>query len=264
MIRVGVLGAAGRMGQEVCRAVAATADLELAAAIDPEHVGDLVEGLAVSADADELIRAGVEVAVDFTHPSAAPSNVRRGLAAGIHQVVGTTGFTPEDLDEVAGLCAPDDAPNAVIAANFAIGAVLALRFAEQAARYLPDAEVIELHHPGKIDAPSGTALETARRISAARGPNHPSPPAGDDAHPGARGADVDGVRVHAVRLPGSVAHEEIIFGGAGETLSIRHDAIDRACFMPGVLLAIRSVAARRGLTLGLGPLLEDPLGPSVG
>ena len=218
MIRVGVLGAAGRMGREVCRAVAAADDLELIAAVDPNNAGLEAEGLLVSATVEHL--SDVDVAVDFTLPSTVMPNVRWCLRNGVHAVVGTTGLTPADLEE--------------------------LRAA---------AEVIELHHDGKADAPSGTAIATARAIAAAREGGWSAPEAVGQ-YAGARGAEVEGVRVHAVRLPGLVAHEEVLFGGPGQTLSLRHDAVDRAAFLPGVLLAIRAVADRPGLTVGLDALLD--------
>ena len=241
------------MGRTVCAAVASDPDCELVAAIDTES-GDRVEGIEVVASPDALLASGVGVVVDFTHPSAVMGNIRWCLANGIHTVVGTTGLSPGDLDEVRALAEAGPA-NAVVVPNFAVGAVLALRFAEQAAAWFPHAEVIELHHDGKADAPSGTALTTARKIAAARD-HAPAVPAGDDAHPGARGADVDGVRVHSVRLPGLVAHEEILFGGPGQILMIRHDSTDRVSFMPGVLLAIKAVGTRPGLTQGLDALLD--------
>lgn len=253
MIRVGVLGASGRMGRTVCAAVSFDPDCELVAAVDTQ-AGDAVEGVAVSGSPDALLAASTEVVVDFTHPSAVMGNIRWCLAQGIHTVVGTTGLSPEDIAEVRTLAEAGPA-NAVVAPNFAIGAVLAMRFAEQAAIWFPDVEIIELHHERKADAPSGTALTTARRIAAARD-RAPEVPAGDDAHPGARGADVDGIRVHSVRLPGLLAHEEVLFGGPGQILTIRHDSTDRTSFMPGVLLAIKAVASRPGLTHGLDELLD--------
>ena len=197
---------------------------------------------------EALPRAHLDVLVDFTSARYAPDHIAWGIANGVHVVVGTTGF---DIDP-----AWSDAPVGVIVApNFAIGAVLLMRFAEQAARHLPSAEVIELHHDGKLDAPSGTALLTARRIAAARGSS--TSRCGDRrGRAGARGAEVDGVRVHSVRLPGLVAHEEVIFGGDGQTLTLRHDSTDRTSFMPGVLLAVKAVGGRPGLTEGLEPLLD--------
>jgi 4-hydroxy-tetrahydrodipicolinate reductase len=257
VIRVGVVGATGRTGREVCRAVAADPDLTVVAAVSRSVSGQTLadamgldgeEGAVVLADRlDALVDAGADVLVDFTTPAFAAEHVAWGIDHGIHVVVGTTGF---EIDETW----RDAAVGVVIAPNFAIGAVLLMRFAELAAVHFPSAEVIELHHDQKVDAPSGTALLTARRIAAARG-GSPAAPAGDDAHPGARGAEVDGVRVHSVRLPGLVAHEEALFGGQGQTLTIRHDSTDRTSFMPGVLLAIKAVGGRPGLTVGLDELL---------
>jgi 4-hydroxy-tetrahydrodipicolinate reductase len=252
VIRVGVLGAAGRMGREVCRAVAAADGLELVAAVDPNNAGLETEGLLVSATVEHL--ADVDVAVDFTLPSTVMPNVRWCLRNGVHAVVGTTGLTPADLEELR-VAATADTANCFVAPNFALGAVLLLRFAAEAARYFDAAEVIELHHDGKADAPSGTAIATARAIAAARAGDWSAPEAVGQ-YAGARGAEVDGVRVHAVRLPGLVAHEEVLFGSPGQTLSLRHDAVDRAAFVPGVLLAIRAVADRPGLTVGLDALLD--------
>jgi 4-hydroxy-tetrahydrodipicolinate reductase len=258
VIRVAVVGATGRMGREVCRAVAADPDLALVAAVSRSAPGvTLADSIGLGGDAGALVLAAhleqirdadAEVLVDFTSPAHASDHVAWGIANGLHVVVGTTGFEPDE--------AWREAPVGVIVApNFAIGAVLLMRFAEQAARSMPSAEVIELHHVGKADAPSGTALLTARRIAAARGHDAAAP--GDDAPPtGARGADVDGVRVHSVRLPGLIAHEEVIFGGQGQTLTLRHDSTDRTSFMPGVLLAIKAAPTRPGLTVGLEPLLE--------
>ena len=252
MIRVGVLGAAGRMGREVVRAVGAAEDLELVAAVDPHHAGSRVEGMPVVADAQAL-RAG-DVAVDFTRPDAVLANARSCLERGVHAVIGTTGIGPEGLEQIRTL-ADGGAANAIVASNFALGAALLLRFAAEAARHFDAVEVIELHHEGKVDAPSGTAIAIAGRIAAARSGARPAP-GGDDGHPGARGADVEGIRVHSVRLPGVLAHHEAIFGGPGQTLSIGHDTTDRTCYLPGVLLAIRAVATRPGLTIGLDALLS--------
>lgn len=247
MTRVGVLGAAGRMGTEVCRAVKAADDLELVAAID---VGD---------DFGALAAAGTEVAVDFTHPDAVLGNLRRCIEAGIHTVVGTTGFTEERLDQVRGWLADGPAGVGVlIAPNFSIGAVLMMRFAVQAARFYESAEVIELHHPGKADAPSGTAARTAGLLAGARAEAGlgPMPDATATALDGARGATVEGVPVHSVRLRGLVAHHEVLLGTEGETLTIRHDSLARSSFMPGVLLAVRRVPATPGLTVGLEHFLD--------
>jgi 4-hydroxy-tetrahydrodipicolinate reductase len=257
VIRVGVVGATGKMGREVCAAVAAASDLELVAAVSRSRAGATVaeamgiEGAnVVLSDAlQSLLDAKAEVLVDFTTAAYAPEHVAWGMEHGVHVVVGTTGF---QIDE-----AWHTAPVGVaIAPNFAIGAVLMMRFAEQAARHLEAAEVIERHHDQKKDAPSGTAIATAQRIGAARAGTD-APPGGDDLHPGSRGADIDGVRVHAIRLPGSIAHQEVVLGGQGQTLSIRHDTTDRSAFVPGVLIAIREVVRRPGLTIGLDALLGD-------
>jgi 4-hydroxy-tetrahydrodipicolinate reductase len=243
MIRVGVLGSRGRMGGEVCRAVDVADDLELAAAVD---AGDDRESLR-----------GCEVVVDFTHPGAVMDNLAWCVEAGLSVVVGTTGFTAERLSDVRGWLGDDPHVGIVIAPNFGIGAVLMMRFATEAARFYDSAEIVELHHAGKADAPSGTARRTAERIAEARRSADlgAAPDATTSELDGARGADVDGVHVHAVRLPGLVAHQEVLLGTAGETLTIRHDSLDRASFMPGVLLAVREVRSRPGLTVGLEPLL---------
>ena len=245
-LRVAVLGAAGRMGGEVVRAVDASDDLVVSAAID---LGDPL---------DRLVASGSQVAVDFTAPDAVMGNVRFCVENGIHVVVGTTGFTEARVAEVADLLRSHPGVGVVIAPNFGLGAVLLMRFAREAAPYFESVEVIELHHPDKLDAPSGTAAHTARSIAEARSVagTAPAPDATRDAIDGARGAIVDGVRVHSIRLRGLVAHEEVLLGNPGEVLTLRHDSLDRASFMPGVLLAVRSVVGRPGLTLGLEPLLE--------
>jgi 4-hydroxy-tetrahydrodipicolinate reductase len=246
-IRVGVLGARGRMGQQVCKAVDAAPDLELVAMVD---AGDWLFSVA---------DAGSQVLVDFTHPDVVMDNIRFAVDQGIHAVVGTTGFTSERLETVREWLAEAPTPtNVVIAPNFGIGAVLSMKFGQLAARYYDSVEVVELHHPTKADAPSGTAIRTAELIAAARkdaGLGAP-PDATTQGHAGARGADVDGVHVHALRIAGMVAHQEIVFGAQGETLTIRHDSLDRVSFMPGVLMAVRSVASRPGLTVGLEALLD--------
>jgi 4-hydroxy-tetrahydrodipicolinate reductase len=268
MIRVAVLGAGGRMGQQVCRAVIAAPDLELVAAVDPAMAGiDLrqalgggeVPGLQLVGDAEALADAGADVAVDFTQAEAAVRHLAWCAAHGVHAVVGTTGLSEADLAVAAGAFA-DSSANAVVAANFAIGAVLLMRFAELAAPFMDGVEIIELHHDQKVDAPSGTALSTARRIAAARraagrGPL-PADPTRLTVLEGARGGrGDDGIRVHSVRLRGLVAHQEVIFGAEGQTLTLRHDSTDRGSFMAGVTLAVRQVADRPGLTVGLEPLL---------
>ncbi|WP_433118734.1 4-hydroxy-tetrahydrodipicolinate reductase [Micromonospora sp. CA-246542] len=241
--RVGVFGARGRMGVEVCKAVDAADDLELAAAIDQ---GDGLDAASAA-----------QVVVDFTTPDVVMDNLQWCIAQGIHAVVGTTGFTDQRLEQVRGWLADKPEVGVVIAPNFGIGAVLMMQFAARAARHFESVEIIELHHPGKLDAPSGTATHTARQIAQARAEAGlgPVPDATKDEVPGARGADIDGVRVHAVRATGLVAHQEVLFGGTGETLTIRHDSFDRVSFMPGVLLAVRAVRTRPGLTIGLDPLL---------
>lgn len=243
-IGVAVLGARGRMGGEVCRAVDAAPDLELVARLDE---GDALQG---------LLDAGAQVVVDFTHPGAVLDNLRFAVGHGVAAVVGTSGFDEARFDAVRGML--DEHPGHVlIAPNFGVGAVLMMQFARQAAPFFDAVEVIELHHAGKVDAPSGTAARTASLIAAARAEagTGPMPDATTDERPGARGSDVDGVRVHSVRLPGLVAHQEVILGTAGETLTLRHDSLDRASFMPGVLMAVRAVRDRPGLTIGLEPLL---------
>ncbi|MGV8976509.1 MAG: 4-hydroxy-tetrahydrodipicolinate reductase [Cellulomonas sp.] len=245
-IKVAVLGSAGRMGATVVQAVRAAHDLEVVAAID---AGD---------DLSRLSGAGAQVAVDFTVPSATEANVHALIDAGIHVVVGTTGWTEDSLGRVRDHLAICPGIGVLVAPNFALGAVLAMTFATRAARYFESVEVIELHHPDKVDAPSGTARHTAVAIAAARAAAGvgPSPDATTTALDGARGADVDGVRVHSVRLRGLVAHEEILLGNPGEQLTIRHDSFDRVSFMPGVLHAIRHIAARPALTVGLEHLLD--------
>jgi 4-hydroxy-tetrahydrodipicolinate reductase len=245
-IRVGVLGARGRVGTEVCKAVDAAQDMELVAMVD---AGDWMFNVA---------DAGAEVVVDFTHPDVVMDNVRFCVDQGIHAVVGTTGFDDKRIAQVREWLAPRPDLGLLIAPNFAIGAILSMRFAAMAARFYDSVEVVELHHPRKADAPSGTAARTAALIAAARleAGMDPPPDATSQSLPGARGADVDGVRVHSVRMSGLVAHQEILLGTEGETLTIRHDSLDRSSFMPGVLLGVRSVLRRPGLILGLEPLLD--------
>lgn len=259
MIDVLVSGAAGRMGREVCRAVTADPDMRVVAAVDPAHAGESLaeaDGLVVSGDLEEAIATHAPaVMVDFTHPSAVERNLEVALAHGVHCVVGTTGLATDRLlalarDAREGTCL-------FVAPNFAIGAVLMMRFAAEAARYLPHAEIVELHHDRKVDAPSGTALRTAGLIAAARREPVKTPGAESEVVTGARGADIDDVHVHSVRLPGLVAHQEVLFGGLGQTLTIRHDSIDRTSFMPGVLLAIRKTIGHSGLIVGLEQYLED-------
>ena len=260
-IRVGVFGAGGRMGSTVCRAVVDEPDLQLVAAVDPLHAGiDLrgvtgadLRGLQMSPDAESLARAEAQVAVDFTHIGAARENLAWCAANGVHAVVGTSGFTASDYEELATRFTRS---NCFIAPNFAIGAVLMTRFAELAAPYFETAEIIELHHDQKIDAPSGTAMHTAERM-AARSADWEPDPTTKHVLDGARGgAAAGGIRVHSVRLRGLVAHQEVLLGTAGQSLSIRHDSYDRASFMPGVMLAVKAVADHPGVTVGLDALLD--------
>lgn len=244
-IRIGVLGARGRMGSEVCKVVEASPDLELVAQLD---AGD---------DLAEFERAGVQVVVDFTVPEVVLQNLEWVIARGMHAVVGTTGWDEPRLETVRGFLAKQSGVGVMIAPNFAIGAVLLMKFAEQAAQYYESVEIVELHHPNKVDAPSGTARTTATKIAAGRAAAGlgAQPDATSVSLDGARGAVVDGVPVHAVRLRGLLAHEEVLFGNVGETLTLRHDSLDRTCFMPGVLLAVRNIASRPGLTYGLDAFL---------
>jgi 4-hydroxy-tetrahydrodipicolinate reductase len=244
-IRVGVLGARGRMGAEVCGAVDAAPDLELVAMIDQ---GDWLFNAS---------DAAAEVVVDFTTPEVVMDNLHWCIDQGINVVVGTSGFTEQRLSRVRSWLERKPSVGVVIAPNFAVGAVLMMEFASRAARFFDSVEVIEEHHPDKLDAPSGTALRTAQMVAEARAAAGapPMPDATTDHLAGARGAEVEGVRVHSVRARGLVAHQEVLFGTAGQTLTIRHDSYDRSSFMPGVLLAVRSVVRRPGLTVGLAPLL---------
>lgn len=240
-IKVGVLGAKGRVGSAVCEGVNAAEDLELVAQVDQ---GD---------DLQMLVDAGAEVVVDFTTPGSVMGNLEFTTAHGIHAVVGTTGFDEERLAQVREWTGREGAGHVLIAPNFAISAVLAMSFARQAARFFDSAEVVEYHHPHKLDAPSGTAIHTAQGIAEARKEAGlgPIPDATEQSLDGARGADVDGVRVHGVRMTGMVAHEDIIFGAQGQSLTIRQDSYDRTSFVPGVLVGVREIAGHPGLTVGL-------------
>ena len=244
-IKVGVLGSRGKVGQEVVRAVEAADDLVLAAAVD---AGD---------DIAALVTAGAQVVVDFTHPDVVMDNLEFLTDHGIHAVVGTTGFDDERLKQLETWLASSPETGILIAPNFSIGAILMMRFAAEAAPYFESVEIVELHHPDKADAPSGTAARTARLIAAARkeAGSAPIPDATSTSLEGARGADVDGIRVHGLRIRGLVAHQEVILGGPGETLTIRHDSLDRISFMEGVLLGVRTIGSRPGLTVGLETLL---------
>ncbi|HEX2294509.1 MAG TPA: 4-hydroxy-tetrahydrodipicolinate reductase [Actinomycetota bacterium] len=240
-VRVGVLGAGGRMGSETCRAVDADPDLELVARVGR---GDPLE---------TLVSARAEVAVEFTTPESVKENVRFCLSHGIHCVVGATGLSDADLEDVGSWTGP---ANALVAPNFALGAVLMMSFAAAAAKHFDTAEIVERHHERKLDAPSGTALRTARLMSEAREGRAWSPARGDETVSGSRGGDAGGVRIHSLRLPGSVAHQEVVLGAAGETLTIRHDSIDRTSFMPGVVLACKRVGRLDGLVVGLENVLD--------
>ena len=240
MIRVGVVGAAGRMGSTVCAAVDAADDMEVLATVD---LGDSLE-----------LVDDCDVVVDFTAPDVVMQTLRHCIPAGVHVVVGTSGFDSARLTEVEQLLAGHPEVGVLVAPNFSIGAVLMMRFAATAAPFFESVEVIEMHHPDKVDAPSGTAVRTAEMISQARA-GRPSPDATTTALDGARGAGVDDVTVHSVRLRGLVAHQEVLLGGVGETLTIRHDSLDRASFMPGVLLGVREVGQHPGLTVGLDSFL---------
>jgi 4-hydroxy-tetrahydrodipicolinate reductase len=245
-IKVAVLGAKGRMGSQTCKAVEAAPDCEVVATVDQ---GDSL---------DELTVAGTEVVVDFTRPDVVMDNLAWCIDRGINAVVGTTGFDEERLATLRTQLAAKPGIGVLVAPNFSIGAVLMMRFAAQAARFFESVEIIELHHPDKVDAPSGTARRTAELIAAARreAGSPPVPDATSTGLAGARGADVDGVRVHGVRLRGLVAHQEVLLGAVGETLTIRHDSMHRESFMAGVLLGIRRIVTTPGLTVGLEHFLD--------
>jgi 4-hydroxy-tetrahydrodipicolinate reductase len=242
-VKVAVIGAAGRMGSEVCRAVEADPDLQLVARL--VHDDDL----------RVITKAGADVAVEFTTPASVKDNVRFCLEHDVHVVVGATGLAPPDLQEVERWAEASKA-NAFVAPNFAIGAVLMMRFAAAAAPHFDSAEIVERHHEKKIDAPSGTALRTAHLMNEARQRGWEAPPDESETVSGSRGGDVDGIHIHSLRLPGSVAHQEVVLGTAGETLTIRHDSLDRTSFMPGVILAVKKVPSLGPLTVGLEHLLE--------
>ena len=244
--KVGVLGAHGKVGSAICEAVRAADDMELVAEVDQGDTLSL------------LVESGAEVVVDFTHPDVVMPNLEFCIANGIHAVVGTTGFTEERLETLRAQLQASPDTGVLIAPNFAIGAILMMRFAVQAAKFFPSAEIVELHHPNKADAPSGTAHRTASMMGAARAEAGlgPSPDATSTGLEGARGVDVDGVRVHSVRVTGLVAHQEVILGTQGETLTIRHDSLDRTSFAPGVLLGVRQIASSPGLTVGLDTFMD--------
>ena len=249
-LRVAVIGARGRIGSEACRAVEAAPDLEL------------VAGLGRGDKLETLVDAGAQVAVELTHPDAVLGNLEFCVGHGIHGVVGTTGWTEERLALLRDRLAASPGTGVLIAPNFSVGAVLTMRFAQQAARFFQSVEVVELHHDRKADAPSGTATRTARLIAAARERAGLARQQDPTTHSldGARGADVDGVPVHAIRMRGLLAHQEVLFGDTGETLTIRHDSLHHSCFMPGILLGIRRVVGTPGLTVGLEHFLFDEHG----
>ncbi|MBM7506821.1 4-hydroxy-tetrahydrodipicolinate reductase [Nocardioides salarius] len=246
VLEVGVLGARGKVGSEVCRAVEAAEDTRLVAEVD---AGD---------DLETLVRAGARAVVDFTHPDVVMDNLEFCIGHGIHAVVGTTGFDEARLATLRGWLADSPGTGVLVAPNFSIGAVLMMRFAAAAAKFYESVEIVELHHPDKADAPSGTAWRTAELVAAARRDAGcaPVPDATSTSLEGARGADVEGIRVHGLRIRGLVAHQEVVLGGVGETLTIRHDSLDRASFTPGVLTGLRAITGRPGLTVGLEHLLD--------
>ena len=245
-MKVAVLGAKGRMGAETVAAIESASDLTLSSALD---LGDSL---------DQLIKTGTEVIVDFTHPDSVMKNLEFAITNRIHVVVGTTGFDDKKLSELKNLLSKNTKVGALIAPNFGLGAVLMMQFSQKAAQYFESVEIIELHHANKVDAPSGTAIRTAELITDARKQSKKGamPDASKTIIPGARGAKVGDVPIHSVRSHGYVAHQEVIFGDAGETLSIRHDSINRAGFMPGVLIGVRNVAKHPGLTVGLENYME--------
>ncbi len=263
-IRVAVAGAGGRMGRAAVRTIARERDLAVVAALGRTHalgrdagevagVGPLA--VPITADLEAVLRAGVDVLVDFAPGAAAFEHARAAIPAGVSPVIGGTGLGTAQINELTRLCEAREV-GGLIAPNFAVGAVLMMEFARRAARYFPHAEIIELHHDRKRDAPSGTAVKTAAVIAAARGTPPEPVVQEDELVAGVRGGRAEGVPVHSVRLPGLVAHQEVIFGGAGQTLTIRHDSMSEESFMPGLLLAVRRVRALSGLRYGLEHLLE--------
>ena len=245
-LKVGVLGALGKVGRAVCDAVEDAEDMDLVARIDADD------------DLQGLVDSGAEAVVDFTHPDVVMDNLEFCVRHRIHAVVGTTGFDDDRLERLRGWLADSEGTGVLVAPNFSIGANLMMRFAAEAARFYESVEVVELHHPDKADAPSGTARRTAELIAAARRDAGlgPTPDATSTSLDGARGADVDGIRVHGLRIRGLVAHQEVVLGGAGETLTIRHDSLDRISFTPGVVLGLRQIAGHPGLTVGLEEFLD--------
>ena len=254
MIKVLVNGALGRMGRTVCGAVKADSDLELVGAVDV--IAGEVEGLQVETDLDAALKKfSPEVMVDFTRPNVVFQNVMTALANKVSPVVGTTGLSDEAKEKIR-VCAEENQTPAFIAPNFALGAVLMMLTAQKIVKYMPDVEIIELHHDKKLDAPSGTAELTAKMISEVRPSHKQGHPDEEERLAHVRGADFDGIKIHSVRLPGYVAHQEVIFGGLGQTLTIRHDSTGRDSFMPGVVLACKKVRGLKGLTVGLDKILD--------
>ncbi len=265
MLKVVVLGADGRMGREVVKAVLREEDLSLVGAIDTrnhgEDIGTLVTGtpcrVTVAGNLGRVLEETcADVAVDFTTPDSVRQNLSIILKHRVNAVVGTTGLSEKDIAEIDRHAAEANV-GVVIAPNFAIGAILMMRFAAEAAKYFPDLEIIELHHDQKLDAPSGTALKTAQLIKEKRDSKKQGHPNEHENIPGVRGGQLDGMRIHSIRLPGLVAHQEVIFGGLGQTLRIRHDSINRESFMPGVIMAVRKVVDLKGVTFGLEKLLTE-------
>lgn len=262
-IKVIVAGAAGRMGQETMRALGEASDIQIVAAVDKQNIGESCRTLCGGQTADLQILGKLgesldtfpaDVLVDFTHPSSAASNTLSALKRKVAVVIGTSGLSSEDLSAIREACQEFQTP-ALLVPNFAIGAVLMMRFAEMAAKWFPQAEILELHHDGKADSPSGTATRTAELIADARNSVPRGAIGAIEKYPGARGAKVKGINVHSVRLPGYLAHQEVLFGSPGEVLSVRHDSMDRKCFMEGVKLAVREVRSISGLVVGLDKLM---------
>lgn len=261
-IRVLVVGACGKMGSEVVRAIDVEPDLELVGAVDNSHTGEDIGSIALGQANGVLIdnsleralaKAEPDVCVDFTRPEGLFTRVQTVLNADVHPVVGTTGLTQVELADLADLCNRLK-KGAIIAPNFAIGALLMMKFAAEAARFFPAVEIIELHHPKKVDAPSGTSIKTAEMILQTQTKEESEATEIESVH-GVRGGELGGIRIHSVRLPGLVAHQEVIFGGPGQILTIRHDSMNRESFMPGVILAIRKVGDLPGLVYGLDKLI---------
>ena len=256
-MRIGVSGAAGRMGRTVCAAVVADPDLVFAAAVDPFGAGETIEGIEVSESLDAFTAASCDVVVDFTVAEASRTTIPWLAEHRIHAIVGTTGFTAADFELFESGFGDADGPNCLIAPNFAISAVLMMRLAEMAAPFFETAEIIELHHDRKVDAPSGTAVKTAERMAEARGRDFGEDPTTDEVYVGARGGEgPNGIRVHSVRMRGMVAHQEVILGAQGQTLTIRQDSYDRDSFMPGVVLACKKISSVPGLSRSLDRFLD--------